>query len=164
MSEEKKPTPSTNIPLLSYRKSEQLKQVELLTLCFNFKSRAQVSARPKKNSCNRGIRSSTNSKHTASTVEHGRNILRSRSKHTSITVERNLEHGPNILRSRSKHTSITVEVPRAWSKITDCTAVFQSHKENFFLISTYFFKDLKSQCFRKNFKLLFSQKNWHYPE
>ena len=35
MSEEKKPTPSTNIPLLSYRKSEQLWQISFLEPVWN---------------------------------------------------------------------------------------------------------------------------------
>ena len=70
------------------------------------------------------------SKHTSSTVEtcleHGRNISRARSKHTSSTVETFLEHSRNLPRARSKYIASTVET----HQITPITTylIFSSHE------------------------------------
>ena len=84
----------------------EIYHLEVLTLCFDFQSRAHVSARSKKN-----IRDTFFwVEHKIETYfERGRNIQRVRSKQTSRTVKRYLERRRNILRTHSKHTSSTVK-------------------------------------------------------
>ena len=96
----------------------EINRLEVLTLCFDFQSRAHVSARSKKNSRDTFFGLSTKSKHTSSAVETykecGQNKRQEWSKDASSASETYFEHTRSIPRAQSNHIQKTNLDPCKW--------------------------------------------------